>query len=188
METVLIIGSSIIITLGLTTIAFILQRRYEKKQVQRLLDSRLDQSLDQRIEQCMKHHKEHCPALKKATLLPVLNDVPTTKNECHNLLSAFMMTYYPRFIVELKKHATGRLTSSEEHLCYLFKLDIGYAQIAEGLHITPNSVFKTRQRLRQKLKDVDDPDLLRWMRQLGEPLEILPPGNILFPEVEKKPT
>ena len=47
--------------------------------------------------------------------------------------------------------------------------------------ITPNSVIKTKQRLRQKLKGLPaDEDLTRWLQLLGEPLDKLPPGHMMF--------
>ena len=42
-------------------------------------------------------------------------------------------------------------------------------------------VVKTKQRLRQKLKGLPaDEDLTRWLQLLGEPLDKLPPGHMMF--------
>ena len=64
---------------------------------------------------------------------------------------------------------------------FLIKLGLRNKQIAQSMGITPNSVIKTKQRLRQKLKGLPaDEDLTRWLQLLGEPLDKLPPGHMMF--------
>ncbi|WP_276944712.1 helix-turn-helix transcriptional regulator [Bacteroides stercorirosoris] len=103
------------------------------------------------------------------------------KSQSHQMLVGFMMTYYPDFLKQLTAHTDGRLSDSEEHTCFLIKLGLRNKQIAQSMGITPNSVIKTKQRLRQKLKGLPaDEDLTRWLQLLGEPLDKLPPGHMMF--------
>ena len=77
--------------------------------------------------------------------------------------------------------SSAKVSDSEEHTCFLIKLGLRNKQIAQSMGITPNSVIKTKQRLRQKLKGLPaDEDLTRWLQLLGEPLDKLPPGHMMF--------
>lgn len=106
---------------------------------------------------------------------------PAVMSQSHQMLVGFMMTYYPDFLKQLTAHTDGRLSDSEEHTCFLIKLGLRNKQIAQSMGITPNSVIKTKQRLRQKLKGLPaDKDLTRWLQLLGEPLDKLPPGYMMF--------
>jgi DNA-binding CsgD family transcriptional regulator/tetratricopeptide (TPR) repeat protein len=57
---------------------------------------------------------------------------------------------YPGFFVKLKENVTD-ITTAEQRMAALTRLHLSINQIASILGISPNSVYKTKQRLRQRL-------------------------------------
>lgn len=142
---------------------------------------RIDTLIKLRVEQQLHRHEAECPMAQMHAQRNTLYSPPAVKSQSHQMLVGFMMTYYPDFLKQLTAHTDGRLSDSEEHTCFLIKLGLRNKQIAQSMGITPNSVIKTKQRLRQKLKGLPaDEDLTRWLQLLGEPLDKLPPGYMMF--------
>jgi DNA-binding CsgD family transcriptional regulator len=65
---------------------------------------------------------------------------------------------YPSFFIELRQKAPG-ISLAEQRIAALSKLQISTKEAANLLGISPNSVNKTRQRLRQRLNLEPDADL-----------------------------
>ena len=113
---------------------------------------RIDTLIKLRVEQQLHRHEAECPMAQMHAQRNILYSPPAVKSQSHQMLVGFMMTYYPDFLKQLTAHTDGRLSDSEEHTCFLIKLGLRNKQIAQSMGITPNSVIKTKQRLRQKLK------------------------------------
>ena len=115
---------------------------------------RIDTLIKLRVEQQLHRHEAECPMAQMHAQRNILYSPPAVKSQSHQMLVGFMMTYYPDFLKQLTAHTDGRLS---------------------------DSVIKTKQRLRQKLKGLPaDEDLTRWLQLLGEPLDKLPPGHMMF--------
>ena len=151
----------------------------------------VDTLIKTRLAQQLQRHEAQCPMVQvfaqpDGTCTPSAgaSTPPDAKRQNHHrLILAFMMTHYPRFIKELEQHTHTRLSITEQQTCFLVKLGIRNKQIAESLGVSPNSVIKTKQRLRLKLTDAPEgEELTRWLQQLGEPLDKMPPGYVVFDE------
>lgn len=154
-----------------------------RRQVDALIKTRLTQQL--------QRHEAQCPMVQVFTqpdgthARPDHTPTPpdAKRQSHHKMILSFMMTHYPRFIKELEEHTHTRLSGTEQQTCFLVKLGIRNRQIAESLGVSPNSVIKTKQRLRLKLTDAPEgEELTRWLQLLGEPLDKLPPGYMVFNE------
>lgn len=149
------------------------------------LRRRIDTLVKLRVAQQLRYHEAECPLILRHEQLSTLYSMSTVKSQSHQMLMGFMMTYYPGFLKELADHTEGRLSDSEEHTCFLLKLGLRNKQIAQSIGITPNSVIKTKQRLRQKLVGAPEgEEMTRWIQQMGERLDKLPPGYMMFDEEE----
>lgn len=163
-----------------STLAIVMMQWWQASQCPRLR-RRIDTLIKLRVEQQMHRHEAECPMAQMHASRSNLYSPPAVKSQSHQMLVGFMMTYYPDFVRQLAMHTDGRLSDSEEHTCFLTKLGLRNKQIAQSMGITPNSVIKTKQRLRQKLKDLPpEEDLKRWIQLLGEPLDKLPAGYMMF--------
>lgn len=151
----------------------------------------VDTLIKTRMAQQLQRHEVQCPMVQVLaqsdgahTPSEGASAPPDAKRQNHHrMILAFMMTHYPRFIKELEEHTHTRLSITEQQTCFLVKLGIRNRQIAESLGVSPNSVIKTKQRLRLKLTNAPEgEELTRWIQQLGEPLGKMPPGYMVFGE------
>lgn len=86
-------------------------------------------------------------------LSSIVKDIETdldNNNEWTELMSYFGQIH-PSFFSTLKQKVSGKLSSSEMRLCMLLRLNLSSKEIADILHITPDSVRIARYRLRKKL-------------------------------------
>ncbi len=153
------------------------------------LRRRMDALIKVRLTQQLQRHEAQCPMVQVFTHSDNVHigpegthATPASKRQNHHrMILAFMMTHYPRFIKELEEHTHTRLSSIEQQICFLVKLGIRNKQIAESLSVSPNSVIKTKQRLRLKLTGAPEgEELTPWIQRLGEPLDKMPPGYMVF--------
>lgn len=139
----------------------------------------VDALIKVRLTQQLQRHEARCPMVQvftrpDGTFIHPEAAPPDVKNQDHKFLLSFMMTNYPGFIKELEEHTHTRLSITEQQTCFLVKLGMRNKQIAECMGVSPNSVIKTKQRLRPKLAGAPDgEELTRWIQQLGEPLRRL---------------
>lgn len=142
----------------------------------------LRQYVDRRVDETICEHEKRCRAT-----LPMNYDKPQTRHESFTMLSGFMMTYYPRFMVELKASLASPLSKSEERLCMLTKMGLSNPALARTLIVSQPTLSKMRMRIRNKIAH-RDPTLSfeEWIRRMGEPLDTLPPSYILSSEEEEK--
>jgi len=72
---------------------------------------------------------------------------------------------HPHFFEKLKQLCND-LTEENLKLCAYFKIGMTTKQIAQLLHVVPNSIFTNRYRLRKKLQLPDEKDLDDFIRSL----------------------
>jgi len=65
---------------------------------------------------------------------------------------------YPGFFIKLKENVND-ITMAEQRMAALTRLHLSISQIASILGISPNSVYKTKQRLRQRLQVEPDKNI-----------------------------
>ena len=73
---------------------------------------------------------------------------------------------HPNFFSTLKQIVNDKLSSSEMRLCMLLRLNLSSKEIADILHITPDSVRIARYRLRKKLPLESKDDLQDYLLNL----------------------
>ncbi|WP_299524927.1 tetratricopeptide repeat protein [Winogradskyella sp.] len=78
-------------------------------------------------------------------------------------LMGYFGRIHPSFFESIKNVATKKLSSSEMRLCMLLRLNLSSKEIAEILHITPDSVRIARYRLRKKLPLDSQQDLQDYL-------------------------
>lgn len=86
-------------------------------------------------------------------------------NEWAELMSYFGQIH-PNFFSTLKQIVNDKLSSSEMRLCMLLRLNLSSKEIADILHITPDSVRIARYRLRKKLPLESKDDLQDYLLNL----------------------
>ena len=86
-------------------------------------------------------------------------------NEWTELMGYFGQIH-PGFFKTIKKIALKKLSSSEMRLCMLLRLNLSSKEIADILHITPDSVRIARYRLRKKLPLDSNDDLQGYLLNL----------------------
>lgn len=167
----------ILLVLSLILFHWMMVQRWMAKQY-----TILRQYIDRRVDETIREHEKRCRATLRMNY-----DKPQTKYESFNMLSGFMMTYYPRFMVELKAALASPLSKNEERLCMLTKMGLSNPALAETLIVSQPTLSKMRLRIRRKIAH-RDPALSfeEWIRRMGEPLDTLPPSYILSSEEEKK--
>lgn len=152
----------------------------------RKMRRQVDALIKVRLTQQLQSHEARCPMVQVFTqpdgsFIHPEATPPDVKKQNHKFLFSFMMTNYPNFVKELGEHTHTRLSITEQQTCFLVKLGMRNKQIAECIGVSPNSVIKTKQRLRPKLAGAPEgEELTRWIQQLGEPLSQLPPGYMVF--------
>lgn len=170
--------------LGGCTVAFIVQQllsTWKWAKIRR----RTDALIKVRLRQQLQRHQAECPMVQVCTQHDGTSLLPTGKKQSHKMILSFMMTHYPGFMKELEEHSHTPLSMTEQQTCFLVKLGFRNRQIAESTGVSPNSVIKTKQRLRQKLNSAPEgEELTQWIQQLGEPTGKMPPGYVVFREEE----
>ena len=73
---------------------------------------------------------------------------------------------YPQFFLRLKEKATD-ITAAEQRMAALTILNITTKQMSSILGISPNSVYKTKQRLRQRFNFITDIHLEEYLINLN---------------------
>jgi len=144
---------------------------------------RTDALIKMRLQQQLKQHEAECPMVQICAQHDGTSLLPTGKKQSYKMILSFMMTHYPGFMKELEEHLHTRLSIAEQQTCFLVKLGFRNRQIGESTGVSPNSVIKTKQRLRQKLNGAPEgEELTQWIQQLGEPTGKMPPGYVVFRE------
>lgn len=177
--TILISGCSLAISLYLIYIQP-LKRKETQRYINFLIKFHIEQYFSKREAEYLKQKTGYLTAEQSASgannLLPNNSEQPTPET-----LYSFMMTHYPEFISKLNKHIPTSLPYAEEQTCFLIKLGLKNERIAECMSVTVGSVVKNKQRLRRRLTDLpEDAKLVLWIQQLGEPLDKLPPVDVMF--------
>lgn len=78
---------------------------------------------------------------------------------------------YPGFFIGLKHHVPD-ITLAEQRMAALIKLNIPNKDAAAMLGISHNSIYKTRQRLRQRLRIERDEEMDQFFREQISPVNI----------------
>lgn len=122
-----------------------------------------------KIEEELHHRPNTCPL--KLQIDAINRTVPITKEEKPNsldLIRNYTQIHCPTFISELNTIAADKLTSSDELLCMMIKLEYSNKEISSILSITNNSVFTARYRLKRKLGLPQEQTLDAWIKHIGE--------------------
>src|SRR5688500_5060505 len=121
----------------------------------KLVESLQDQLLNKELNE---EQIEHINRLSHHTIL--------TDEDWEQFKTLFNKVY-PGFFVDLKRHVND-ITVAEQRMAALVKLQISSKDAALMLGISQNSIYKTRQRLRQRLGFDHDAELETYL--LGERL------------------
>lgn len=175
----LISGCSLAVSLYLLSMQP-LKRKEAQKYIDFLVKFHLEQYFSKREAEYMKQKTSGLMAEQSPSdpnrALPNKPEQPTSET-----LYTFMMTHYPEFISKLNKHIPVSLPYAEEQTCFLIKLGLKNERIAECMSVTVGSVVKNKQRLRRRLIGLpENAKIVPWIQQLGEPLDKMPPVDVMF--------
>ncbi|MDH7447525.1 tetratricopeptide repeat protein [Aquimarina sp. 2201CG14-23] len=124
-----------------------------------LLDkSKIQEELTRELEE-LKTNIGEKDTLKKLQDLAALKIL--TQDDWYTFKHKFTMVY-PTFFKNLKKK-NYELTKSEERLLAMEKLDLDNTEIANMLAISPDSVIKSRSRLRKKINAPKGTPILKYL-------------------------
>jgi DNA-binding CsgD family transcriptional regulator len=105
-----------------------------------------------------EHHREQIEQMQELTTYTILTDEDWEKFK--NLFTKV----YPGFFIDLKQHVPD-ITLAEQRMAALIKLGIPNKDAAFMLGISHNSIYKTRQRLRQRLGIEKDDEMDTFFRE-----------------------
>ena len=97
---------------------------------------------------------------------PELPLLPKNKPGSMKLIRRHFQLYYPQLMEAILQQASEKLTSSDELLCMMIKLEYTNKEIGSILSITPSSVITARYRLKRKLGLTQDQQLDLWIQEL----------------------
>lgn len=121
------------------------------------------------IEEEMQRHPKICPVKQQmedqVIHRPILSDKSSQNNT--EMIQHYIHIYYPQFMEALANHASDKLTSSDELLCMMIKLEYTNKEIASILSITTNSVITARYRLKKKLALAANQTIDDWIQAIG---------------------
>lgn len=120
------------------------------------------------ISKTLKKLKGRNSELVSKKLIAIVKDIETdldNNNEWTELMNYFGQIH-PNFFSTLKQTVKDKLSSSEMRLCLLLRLNLSSKEIADILHITPDSVRIARYRLRKKLPLESKDDLQDYLLNL----------------------
>lgn len=95
--------------------------------------------------------------------LSIIKAGENMEDEWHSFIVHFE-TVHPDFFRKLKK-VNHRLTSNDLRICAYLTMDFSAKEIARIYNITPESVRKRKQRLREKLGLSSEVDIEMWLNQ-----------------------
>jgi DNA-binding CsgD family transcriptional regulator/tetratricopeptide (TPR) repeat protein len=102
------------------------------------------------IEQLQEQLHNRSFTLEQQELLSNISNVTILTDSDWEKFKALFDKIYPGFFLKLKENVTD-ITVAEQRMAALTRLHLSINQIASILGISPNSVYKTKQRLRQRL-------------------------------------
>lgn len=144
-----------------------LEAAHAKEQLNSFTDNLLEktklieelQSRSQEKEQ----HREQIEQKQELTTYTILTD------EDWDRFKKLFTKVYPGFFIELKLLVPD-ITLAEQRMAALIKLDISNKEAATMLGISHNSIYKTRQRLRQRLGIEKDEEMDIFLRDQFNPV------------------
>jgi DNA-binding CsgD family transcriptional regulator len=105
-----------------------------------------------------EQHREQIEQMQELTTYTILTD------EDWERFKNLFIKVYPGFFVELKQHVPD-ITLAEQRMAALIKLHVPNKDAAGMLGISHNSIYKTRQRLRQRLGFEKDEEMDVFFRE-----------------------
>jgi len=103
------------------------------------------------IEQLQEQLNHRSFTLEQQELLSNISNVTILTETDWEKFKSLFEKIYPGFFVNLKRRVSD-ITVAEQRMAALTRLHLSVNQIASILGISPNSVYKTKQRLRQRLQ------------------------------------
>jgi tetratricopeptide (TPR) repeat protein len=110
-----------------------------------------------------EHHQEQIEQMQELAMYTILTD------EDWERFKKLFTKVYPGFFIELKQHVPD-ITLAEQRMAALIKLNIPNKEAAGMLGISQNSIYKTRQRLRQRLGIEKDDEMDMFFREKINPV------------------
>lgn len=120
------------------------------------------------ISKTLSKLKDRNSNLVKSKLKDIIKDINAdlaNHNEWTELMGYFGQIH-PEFFKKIKQIALEKFSSSEMRLAMLLRLNLSSKEIANILHITPDSVRIARYRLRKKLPINSKDDLQSFLQNL----------------------
>lgn len=120
------------------------------------------------IEEEVQRLPQSCPIKQQVEVLVQQRPMPPEKNSLDSMemIRQYIHIYHPRFMDTLIQHTHEKLTSNDEMLCMMLKLEYSNKEIASILSITTNSVITARYRLKKKLSLPTNQQIDEWIQEI----------------------
>ena len=121
--------------------------------------NKIEESINRYIDICSRQQEQvmyHQPPL------------PEKKPNSIELVRHYINLYYPALIENIVCHTGERLSSTDELLCMMIRLDCTNKEIGAILSIANGSVLTARYRLKRKLGLPQDQQLDTWIQSMGK--------------------
>lgn len=155
-----ILGVSLL--LSLITIVVLMRYTISQRMDMQNIDLRLN-----RIENDVRRFPDQCPTKQQLEEIVHPNSVaPKNKPDSIELIRDYMHFYHPTLTDSITRQTGEKLSSTDELLCMMIKLEYTNKEIGSLLSIANSSVLTARYRLKRKLGLPQQQQLDTWIQRM----------------------